>query len=619
MPRHVLWMLIIGQGLLACTSQTTPIQTAINQTASSQTVNSQIIKVQQVNVNSTTLPTDLASLSAIEPPLVTIPAGVVTFPVDSNPKSKNKSTYDVQIKSFMVAKYEVTKKEFRKFIADSGYQAPSKCMHAINGLWYSAGATNGSWDNNNVSALNMAYDTQFKTSEFDPVTCINPQVASDYAAWLSQKTGKKYRLLSTAEWVYAAQGGKQDPYYKHQDKITSVCEYENIADHSAIYGAETRFKTRYKMAGYHNKTVDCDDKAEFISLVGMYKPNPFGLHDMVGNLTEFTADCIDPNKPLPSDGSPQSSDECKNRGNQGSSWHWPPFKFHRIGSWPATQVGSIEGFRLARDLTIEEQQSPVTTVATPPLSTKLFVKQLTKAQKIEQARRDKLAPIHHNLPAPQQLEIVEQANNRVKLAWQKIDGDSITYRVYRGEFLNSDSLTMIASGLTSNQYIDRNPVPDRRVSYVVKAEQGRSTSAASAFALGSPVYKTLPAKVEAEQANNRNGAFVWPNRPGDGKHIRNLNKGQWLEYTIDVPQSAEYQITYQLTSNKNGSGFKLTLQDKMLQNLKIEKTQKNRWRDNFQTLSAKVTLPKGQHKLKLESLQDQWKLDWIDFVEITHR
>jgi formylglycine-generating enzyme required for sulfatase activity len=95
-----------------------------------------------------------------------------------------------------------------------------------------------------------------------------------YAKWLSEKTGKYYRLPTEAEWEYAARGGKETNFW-----------WGDAADpNRANFGAGV---TGWLPAPY----VRDDDKFPNTSPVGAFPPNPFGLYDMHGNLWEFVEDC----------------------------------------------------------------------------------------------------------------------------------------------------------------------------------------------------------------------------------------------------------------------------------------------------------------------------------------
>lgn len=109
--------------------------------------------------------------------------------------------------------------------------------------------------------------------------------AQGYVAWLSEVSGHHYRLLSEAEFEYAARGGTTTPWFwgEAEDSWGSskACEYANTHDEAG--------KQAHPMYVWsHHK---CNDGYGENAPTGQYKPNPFGLHDTLGNVREWVADC----------------------------------------------------------------------------------------------------------------------------------------------------------------------------------------------------------------------------------------------------------------------------------------------------------------------------------------
>ena len=124
-----------------------------------------------------------------------------------------------------------------------------------------------------------------------PVGCVNWHDAQAYVLWLSRKTGAKYRLLSEAEWEYAARAGTDTSRY-WGDNPSSACKYANVVD-------RTYMEKSTWTGSYH----ECRDGHLWFSPVGTFAPNNFGLYDMLGNKWEYIEDCRHGNyEGAPSDG-----------------------------------------------------------------------------------------------------------------------------------------------------------------------------------------------------------------------------------------------------------------------------------------------------------------------------
>ena len=146
--------------------------------------------------------------------------------------------------------------------------------------------------------------------------------AHSYMSWLSRKTGKQYRLLSEAEWEYAARAGTRTRY-SFGDEITPS---------DANYGWNTR------------KTQP----------VGSYEANGFGLYDMHGNVWEWVQDCQNGSYAgAPMDGSAWERGDCSRRVWRGGSWLFNPrvLRAANRGGFVTGGRSYDVGFRVARMLT----------------------------------------------------------------------------------------------------------------------------------------------------------------------------------------------------------------------------------------------------------------------------
>jgi formylglycine-generating enzyme required for sulfatase activity len=209
------------------------------------------------------------------PVMVVVPAG--RFVMGSTPateREKNQAPPHVVIiaKPFAVGQFVVTNREYAVFWR----------QRTDPGIHYMFGCHFG----------------EIRTVKGDdrpspPATCVSWADAMGYAAWLSAKTGKKYRLLSEAEWEYAARAGTTTPYF-WGTRPERACAYANVADESAkpVYTAMEH-------------TVACNDGFPGFAPVGQFRPNQFGLYDMIGNVWQRVQDCFNDNYVgAPTDGKP---------------------------------------------------------------------------------------------------------------------------------------------------------------------------------------------------------------------------------------------------------------------------------------------------------------------------
>jgi formylglycine-generating enzyme required for sulfatase activity len=164
-----------------------------------------------------------------------------------------------------------------------------------------------------------------------PVINVSWNDIQQYLKWLSTKTGMPYRLLTEAEWEYAARGiteaSKPHPRYSWGDDIKRDGE---------------------AMANCDGCGSQWDKKQT--APVGSFKPNPFGLYDMHGNVWEWVQDCYA--EYAPADGSAPPDEPNCSRVQRGGSWISNPGFMraaNRSRGGPGLRYGS-SGFRVARDL-----------------------------------------------------------------------------------------------------------------------------------------------------------------------------------------------------------------------------------------------------------------------------
>jgi len=164
-----------------------------------------------------------------------------------------------------------------------------------------------------------------------PVIHMSWELAKSYVTWLSRKTGKNYRLLTEAEWEYAARAGTG----------TTFAFGDAITPRAANYDAST------------DGSGPSDVNRQRTMPVGSFPANAFGLHDMHGNVSEWVEDCwhADYTAKAPTDGSAWLDGNCNGRVMRGGSWEDSDVELRsaaRIGEYKDNS-SYVDGIRVARD------------------------------------------------------------------------------------------------------------------------------------------------------------------------------------------------------------------------------------------------------------------------------
>jgi formylglycine-generating enzyme required for sulfatase activity len=235
---------------------------------------------------------------------------------------------------FAAMKFEVTRGDFARFVAATGHGPPEGCK-----VW---DRETNAWGI--MSADHHWLDPGFAQGDDHPVVCVAWGDAVAYAAWLSARAGKTYRLLSDAEFEWLLRAGTSTVRWWGDDR-ESACRYANVSD---LTKAEA-----LKIAADPATTFQCRDGHVHTAPVGSFAANPFGVHDLLGNAWEWVADCFARTYDgAPADGSPRLDGDCSERVIRGGAWHADPWYVRAAKhDWAPPELTTARvGFRLARDL-----------------------------------------------------------------------------------------------------------------------------------------------------------------------------------------------------------------------------------------------------------------------------
>jgi len=200
-----------------------------------------------------------------------------------------------------VARFETTFAEWDACVADGA------CTHVPR---------DSGWGRGRRPVINVSWD----------------DIVSQYLPWLSRKTDQTYRLLSEAEWEYAARAGSSGPFSTGGSISTRDANF----DGTSTYGSGEKGE-------YRKRTLE----------VGSFAPNAFGLYDMHGNVWEWVQDCHTANYDnAPADGAPVAEIAGCQRVMRGGSWIDSPrvLRSAARGHVPAHTRFIYRGFRVARKI-----------------------------------------------------------------------------------------------------------------------------------------------------------------------------------------------------------------------------------------------------------------------------
>jgi formylglycine-generating enzyme required for sulfatase activity len=119
-----------------------------------------------------------------------------------------------------------------------------------------------------------------------PVARVTWNEAVAFCKWLSNKTGDTYALPTEEQWEWACRAGTDTPFF-YGDINTDFSKFANFADTSIIALSVNQYG-RPQLEDFNLRDRRFDDKYCVTANVGSYQPNPFGLFDMHGNVSEWT-------------------------------------------------------------------------------------------------------------------------------------------------------------------------------------------------------------------------------------------------------------------------------------------------------------------------------------------
>ncbi|MBL8297982.1 MAG: SUMF1/EgtB/PvdO family nonheme iron enzyme [Rhodanobacteraceae bacterium] len=238
---------------------------------------------------------------------------------------------------FALGRSEVSVGEFREFVRASGYRTSAEVEGASSVYEENSGRM--------VDGRGVTWQDDYsgkRAADNLPVVHVSWEDANAYLAWLTQRTGKKYRLPSEAEYEYALRAGLATRFpWGDNDPTRTIGNFTGAGDRSPAHRTWRKGFARYA------------DNYWGPAPVRTFPANSLGFHDLDGNVSEWVEDCWhDTYLRAPRDSRAWVNPGCERHVVRGGSWGSDPDHVrsaYRLSALTTTRSGRV-GFRVARDL-----------------------------------------------------------------------------------------------------------------------------------------------------------------------------------------------------------------------------------------------------------------------------
>ena len=273
-----------------------------------------------------------------------IPSGRFTMgSPDSEPGRKDIEgpQRSVEVASnFAVGRYAITRDQYEQFVKTTGRLYDNGCnVESSDGKEF-------------IPNPALSFQSPgFRQDGRHPVVCVNWDDAHAYVKWLSEKTGKPYRLLTEAEREYVTRAGTSSPYWWGDTARPEQANY-----YLEQSGSDPMESTKAKLASVGNKVGALSavpSPAKGTVPVHLYLPNPWGLFQVHGNVAEWVEDCWNRSyMGAPANSAAVTTGNCDRRVLRGGSWNYRATDLRSAYREFAPKDARYAhvGFRVARDI-----------------------------------------------------------------------------------------------------------------------------------------------------------------------------------------------------------------------------------------------------------------------------
>lgn len=275
------------------------------------------------------------------PDLVVLPVGTLKLgsPAKERGRKDNEGPqHEVTVaRAFALGRTEVTVADFARFVRETDYRTDAERIGSSTvydeGSGRMRAIPGATWRRDYLGGA---------AGETLPVVHVSWNDAATYVQWLAERTGRRYRLPSEAEFEYALRAGAATRYpWGDANPARVLGNFTGDGDRSSSGRSWTRSFPRYSDGHWGPAPA------------ASFAPNPYGLFDLAGNVSEWVEDCWhDSYLRAPADGTAWVNPGCGRRVIRGAAWGSAPDQVRsafRLNAAPDNRSARV-GFRVARDL-----------------------------------------------------------------------------------------------------------------------------------------------------------------------------------------------------------------------------------------------------------------------------
>lgn len=217
------------------------------------------------------------------------------------------------------------------------------------------------------------------------------------------------------------------------------------------------------------------------------------------------------------------------------------------------------------------------------------------------------AKLFSDVPAKPGSFTIGVAEQQVSLTWNAPEGNVTEYHIYRSG--NADAGFEKIATTTETNYDEQ--IDDKVYFYYVLAISATDIGYPTSVLASGELINKVPVLIEAEAYSSAHPEVKIEETgdTGGGSNIGHFETDYWVEYRLDVAESSDYKADFRLASAVGNVSFQVLIDGELIETITVPET--GGWQ-TYETVSIGLPLAEGESVMKLNSVDNQWNLNWID-------